>query len=254
MKPEYEIQRLIRCNESDITCTGGVVFIGDGHTGKTHAALNLSSFRQGGFVDAQCRTISKSINLEFEYFIAHSNIEKFRVTISSQLFIMPGQKGKAEEGTGLAFEDALDLYFDIRSINEVIVLVLTYNLNSITTFQNLEYWLNRAIEQELIKEYTNIILLGTHLDQENTIIVKDEEIEAGRKFISNHVEERIGVKIDLDRIITTKISNMTQEGIPEFQEEITDCFFRSFDIKQIINENLGLETQSEEKRSNIESE
>ena len=253
MKPEYEIKRLIRCNESDITCTGGVVFIGDGHTGKTHAALNLSSFKQGGFINAQCQTISKSINLEFEYFIAHSNIEKFKVTISSQLFIMPGQKGKAEEGTGLAFEDALDLYFDIRSINEVIVLVLTYNLSSITTFQNLEYWLNRAIEQELIKDYTNIILLGTHLDREDTTIVKDEEIEAGLKFISNHIEERIGIRIGLDRIIPIKISNMTHKGIPEFQEEITDCFFRSFDIKQILAENLYLETQSLEERSNIES-
>ncbi len=246
MKPQFEIQRLIRCHESDITCTGGVVFIGDGHTGKTHAALNLSSYRPGGFIDNQCQTISKSINLEFEYFIAHSHIEKFRVTISSQLFIMPGQKGQAEKGTGLAFEDALDLYFDIRSINEVIVLVLTYSLDNINTFQNLEYWLDRAIEQELIKEYTNIILLGTHLDCENTVIVKDEEIEQGRQFITTHVEDRIGVKIDLNRIHPVKISNMTQDGIPEFQEIISNCFFTSFDIQQIIDENLCFDVQSKE--------
>lgn len=249
MEPQFEIRRLIRCNESDITCTGGVVFIGDGHTGKTHAALNLSSYRPGGFIDNQCQTISKSINLEFEYFIAHSSIEKFRVTISSQLFIMPGQKGKAEKGTGLAFEDALDLYFDIRSINEVIVLILTYSLDNINTFQNLEYWLNRAIEQELIKEYTNIILLGTHLDKEDHVIVKDEEIEQGKQFITNHVEDRIGVKIDLDRIHPVKISNMTKEGIPEFQEVISNCFFASFDIQQIIDENLCLEPQGNENES-----
>ena len=76
MKPELSLNRLIRCHESDITCTGGVVFIGDGHTGKTHAALNLASYREGAFLDATCRTIQKSINLEFEYFITHSNIEK----------------------------------------------------------------------------------------------------------------------------------------------------------------------------------
>jgi hypothetical protein len=249
MEPQFEIRRLIRCHESDITCTGGVVFIGDGHTGKTHAALNLSSYRPGGFIDNQCQTISKSINLEFEYFIAHSHIEKFKVTISSQLFIMPGQKGKAERGTGLAFEDALDLYFDIRSINEVIVLVLTYSLENINTFQNLEYWLNRAIEQELIKEYTNIILLGTHLDKEDNVIVKDEEIEQGRQFITNHVEDRIGIKIDVDRIHPVKISNMTKEGIPEFQEVISNCFFASFDIQQIIDENLCLEPQGSENES-----
>ena len=235
------LKRLIRCYESEITCTGGVVFIGDGHTGKTHSALNLSSYREGAFIDAQCKSLSKSINLEFEYFIAHSNIEKFKITISSQLFIMPGQKGRAEKGTGLAFEDALDLFFDIRSIDEIIVLVLTYSLIDISTFQNLEFWLNQAIEQELIQDYTSIILLGTHLDAEHFRLVTDYNIEQGKKFIEQYVEDKIGIRISPERIISVKISNLTQEGIREFQEAISEGFYHSFGIKEIINNQLGCE-------------
>ncbi len=239
MKSDTSIKRLIRCYESDITCTGGVVFIGDGHTGKTHSALSLSSYREGAFIDAQCRSLSKSINLEFEYFIAHANIEQFKVTVSSQLFIMPGQKGKAEKGTGLAFEDALDLYFDIRSIDEVIVLVLTYSLVDITTFQNLEYWLNQAIEHELIQDYTSIVLLGTHLDAEDSVLVSDENVQQGIQFIERYVEDKIGIHISPERIIPVKISNVTQEGIKEFQEAISEGFYHSFGIKEIIDDQLN---------------
>ena len=241
MRSDQSIKRLIRCYESEITCTGGVVFIGDGHTGKTHSALNLSSYREGAFLDAQCRALTKSINLEFEYFIAHSNIEQFKVTISSQMFIMPGQKGHAQKGTGLAFEDAIDLYFDIRSINEVIVLVLTYSLVDMNTFQNLEYWLNKAIEQELVKDYTSIILLGTHKDVEHSILVTEANIQQGKQFIEQHVLNRIGVQIDSDRIMSVKISNVTQEGIHELQEAISEGFYYSFGIKEIINNELNCE-------------
>ncbi|MHA1116152.1 MAG: hypothetical protein ACTSPJ_08250, partial [Candidatus Heimdallarchaeaceae archaeon] len=62
----------------------------------------------------------------------------YKFTISAQLFIFPGQKGRAKKGEGLAFEDALDLYFDVRTVKEVIVLILTFNLTDIATFQNLE--------------------------------------------------------------------------------------------------------------------
>jgi len=119
-------KKLLICRETDIICTGGVVFIGDGAVGKTHTALNLASYKKGSFLTPDCTNLSKSVNLEFDYFILYSNIEKYKVTISSQLFIMPGQRGKSEAGQGLAFEDAVDMYFNVRSINDVIALILTY--------------------------------------------------------------------------------------------------------------------------------
>ncbi|MHA1398157.1 MAG: hypothetical protein ACTSSF_10750 [Candidatus Heimdallarchaeaceae archaeon] len=243
METSYHLSRLIRCYESEITCTGGVVFIGDGFTGKTHSAINLAKYKERTFLEMQSNKISKSVNLEFEYFITHSNIEKFKVTISSQLFIMPGQKGKATKGEGLAFEDALDLYFNIRSINEVIVLVLTYNLTDLSTFQNLEYWLSQAIEQELLKEYTSIILLGTHLDLNETCEVDDNIINAGKVFVQQYIRDRIGVFIEDEKIFSVKISNLTKEGISEFQKAISESFFNSFGILEIIRYKLNISIQ-----------
>ncbi|MHA1318005.1 MAG: hypothetical protein ACTSQ6_10870 [Candidatus Heimdallarchaeaceae archaeon] len=59
-------RNLMIVREQDVVVTGGVVFIGDGHTGKTHTALNLVRNK-----DRYKKTdlISKSINVEFDYFV-----------------------------------------------------------------------------------------------------------------------------------------------------------------------------------------
>ncbi|MHA1127231.1 MAG: hypothetical protein ACTSQX_16520, partial [Candidatus Heimdallarchaeota archaeon] len=106
------ILNLIRFTESKIVCTGGVVFIGDGNTGKTHTAMNITGYRSFAFLDPLDDSLKKSVNLELNYFIFQSNIEEYQIRTSSQIFIMPGQKGRNPKGEGLAFEDAADLYFD----------------------------------------------------------------------------------------------------------------------------------------------
>ena len=189
--------RLLICRETDITCTGGVVFIGDGHTGKTHTALNLAQYRKGHFYNTtDCANLSKSVNMEFDYFILYSNIEKYKVTISSQLFIMPGQKGRAEIGEGLAFEDAADLYFHVAPIKVVLALILTFDLSDIKTFLELEYWLGRALERDMVQPYTSIIILGTHLDQEEDIMVTDENMQVAKDFVRDMISQKIGLIID----------------------------------------------------------
>ncbi|MBY9000824.1 MAG: hypothetical protein KGD64_07930, partial [Candidatus Heimdallarchaeota archaeon] len=205
-------RKLLICRETDIICTGGVVFIGDGAVGKTHTALNLASYKKGSFYNADCTNLAKSINLEFDYFILYSNIEKYKVTISSQLFIMPGQKGKAEAGQGLAFEDAVDMYFNVRSINDIIALILTYSCADIKTFQNLEYWLNRSIDHELISDYTNIILLGTHQDHVISSDVSDKMIREGEEFVRQRIDDKLGIEIGPNRINSVKISNIHRSG------------------------------------------
>jgi hypothetical protein len=227
-------KKLLICRETDIICTGGVVFIGDGAVGKTHTALNLASYKKGSFHTADCANLSKSVNLEFDYFILYSNIEKYKVTISSQLFIMPGQKGKAEVGEGLAFEDAVDMYFNVRSINDVITLILTYSLAEIKTFQNLEYWLNRAIDHELISDYTSVILLGTHLDYVISSDVSDNMIADGEAFVRQSIDDKLGIEMGSDRISSVKISNLNRTGIDELQDSVSKAFFRAFEIEKVI--------------------
>ncbi len=229
-------KKLLICRETDIICTGGVVFIGDGAVGKTHTALNLASYNKGSFHTADCTNLSKSVNLEFDYFILYSNIEKYKVTISSQLFIMPGQKGRAEAGEGLAFEDAVDMYFNVRSINDIMALMLTYNLADVRTFQNLEYWLNRAIDHELISDYTSIILLGTHLDHVISSDVSDDMIAEGETFVKQRIDEKLGMEMGPERISSVKISNLHRTGIDDLQDSVSKAFFRAFEIEKVIQQ------------------
>ncbi|MHA1417122.1 MAG: hypothetical protein ACTSRR_12815 [Candidatus Heimdallarchaeaceae archaeon] len=222
-------RNLMIVREQDVVVTGGVVFIGDGHTGKTHTALNLVRNK-----DRYKKTdlISKSINVEFDYFVYQSNYQQYKFTISAQLFIFPGQKGRAKKGEGLAFEDALDLYFDVRTVKEVIVLILTFNLTDIATFQNLEYWVKTAIENNLVSEATNIILLGTHYDKKSNIAVNETDIINGKKFVQEKIANELNIDFPLKQITEVNISNLTEEGIENLIGAITDAFFNVFNIDE----------------------
>ena len=200
--------------------------------------MNLASYKKGSFLTPDCTNLSKSVNLEFDYFILYSNIEKYKVTISSQLFIMPGQRGKSEAGQGLAFEDAVDMYFNVRSINDVIALILTYSLADIKTFQNLEYWLNRAIDHELISDYTNIILLGTHMDHVISSDVTDNMINDGEAFVKQRIYDKLGIEMSSDRVSSVKISNLHRTGIDDLQDSVSQAFFRAFEIEKVVYEEL----------------
>jgi len=228
------LARLIRFTESRIICTGGVVFIGDGGTGKTHTALNLTSYKGIAFYNQTDDSLKKSVNLELNYFILQSNIEEYQITTSSQIFIMPGQRGRAKSGEGLAFEDAVDFYFQASSIKVVLALVLTYDLTDLTTFQELEYWLDRAIERDMIKEYTNIIILGTHLDIENGDQLNDDYIEGAKKYIQSLILDKIGIDKNLKDIHSVKISNTTGEGVEELKQAINNSFISAFKIQDIV--------------------
>lgn len=229
-----DISNLIRWYGNRIVCTGGVVFIGDGQTGKTHSAMSLTNYKGKSYYSVEDNTLKKSLNLELDYLIFYSTLDQFQVTTSSQIFIMPGQKGRAIPGEGLAFEDACDMYFKVATMREVLALVLTFDLTDIQTFQELEYWLERAIARNLIKEHTSIIILGTHLDQKENIIVLDDYIENARVFVQEMIQEQAGFTIDLEDIHTVQVSNLTDEGIEEFKRLINKSFLSAFDIQNYV--------------------
>lgn len=226
--------KLAIIRETDVIVTGGVIFFGDGHTGKTHAALNLAG-RTAQFKSSPADFITKSINVEFDYFLYHSNFDQYKLTICSHLFIFPGQKGRAKKGEGLAFEDALDLYFAVRTVKEVIVLILTYNFTDINTFQNLEYWVDKSLESGLINKNTHIILLGTHLDKKNLITVSESDIKNGLHFVRARINNQANFTIEADQLLVVKISNLTREGIDDLKSAIAHAFLRVFNFQELLN-------------------
>lgn len=233
---DANIAKLIRFTESKIICTGGVVFVGDGNTGKTHTAMSITEFKSKTFLNLSDATLKKSVNLEWDYFIFQSNIEEYLVRTSSQIFIMPGQKGRAKHGEGLAFEDAADLYFHVAPIKVVLSLILTFDLTDIKTFLELEYWLGRAIERDIVQPYTSIIILGTHLDQEENIMVTDENMQVAKFFVRDFISEKIGLIMDPEDIHTIKISNLTGEGINDLKAAINHSFLSAFKLNGYFNQ------------------
>ncbi|TET27997.1 MAG: hypothetical protein E3J70_10740 [Candidatus Heimdallarchaeota archaeon] len=253
MMQDADIAKLIRFTESKIICTGGVVFIGDGNTGKTHTAMSITEFRGKSFLNLSDASLKKSVNLEWDYFIFQSNIEEYLLRTSSQIFIMPGQKGRAGIGDGLAFEDAADLYFHVAPIKVVLSLILTFDLTDIKTFLELEYWLGRAIERDMVQPYTSIIILGTHLDDSENIMVSDENIAIAKSFVKNFILDKRGLDINLEDIHTLKVSNITEEGIAELKSAINHSFLSAFKLNDYITfyrENNN-HNESEKSQSNV---
>ncbi len=251
---DANIAKLIRFTESKIICTGGVVFIGDGNTGKTHTAMSITEFRGKSFFNLSDATLKKSVNLEWDYFIFQSNIEEYLIRTSSQIFIMPGQKGRARSGEGLAFEDAADLYFHVAPIKVVLALILTFDLTDIKTFLELEYWLGRAIERDMVQPYTSIIILGTHLDHEEELMVSVENMEIAKSFVRDFISEKIGLILDPEDIHTIRVSNLTGEGIIDLKNAINYSFLSAFKLNGYINQQKEDDSEDEIKNSDEESE
>ncbi|MHA1170817.1 MAG: Rab family GTPase [Candidatus Heimdallarchaeota archaeon] len=233
MMQDANIAKLIRFTESKIICTGGVVFVGDGNTGKTHTAMSITEFKGKSFFNLSDATLKKSVNLEWDYFIFQSNIEEYLVRTSSQIFIMPGQKGRAKLGEGLAFEDAADLYFHVAPIKVVLSLILTFDLTDIKTFLELEYWLVRAIERDMVQPYTSIIILGTHLDQEGRMVT-DENMQVAKTFVRDLILEKTGLDLKLEDIHTIKVSNLSGDGITDLKSAINHSFLSAFNLNDYI--------------------
>lgn len=230
MSDNFELADHIRFNEQKIICTGGIVFIGDGNTGKTHTGLNLAYLDKEKETSPIIRELKKSINLEFNFCILRSQVHGYQLTASAQLFIMPGQKGKEQPGKGLAFEDACEMYSSVATTKKVITLILTYDLTDMNTFQQLEYWLNQAMEKNFIQKHTSIIILGTHLDAINHREVTNENITAGKEFVRNYLSNQLGIELLEDKIYSLEISNISGKGFSDLKSIISLSFLKAFNL------------------------
>ena len=88
----------------------------------------------------------------------------------------------------------------------------------------------------MVQPYTSIIILGTHLDDSENIMVNDTNMAVAQSFVRNLILEKRGLIVDPKDIHTIKISNTTGEGIDELKAAINHSFLSAFKINGYVTE------------------
>jgi GTPase SAR1 family protein len=159
--------------------TGFVFPLGNGAVGKTSIALTMNRD------SSRLMNLTKSRNLEFEYVSDQVLIGDDSYTVQQQYLILPGQKEMDGDNTGRSFETVLGLYrFMIRRVD---VVLLTYDITSLDSFYDLEFWTEKA--SDLIHNKTEYILVGTHLDLQEKREVTQDVVNSGIDFICERTRQ-----------------------------------------------------------------
>jgi GTPase SAR1 family protein len=156
---------------------GNILSLGDGAVGKTTLSMILTDEMAEGTITR------KTKNLEFEFFCDKISTDQIEFRINQQFFTPPGQKEIEGDHTSRSFEAIMEIYRDLISIPQVVLLV--YDLSNMESFHNLEYWVDQAIR--LMDEKTEYILVGTHLDEIDLQEVDQELILNGIRYIEQSI-------------------------------------------------------------------
>jgi hypothetical protein len=153
--------------------TGFILPVGNGAVGKSSlpAALDITK--------NQTTTTGKTVNLEFGFVLDKLVLRNQEYHVMQQYLVPPGQKESEGISGGRSFEKVIETYrFMIKQID---VVLLSYKLVEVDSFNDLEYWVNQALE--LSNPSTQFILVGTHLDMDNSREVTPEMITNGSEFV-----------------------------------------------------------------------
>ncbi len=138
--------------------TGFVFPVGNGAVGKSSLATALE------LLPNLSPEPKKSTNLEFGYVLDRLEVRGQPYQVMQQYLVPPGQKEKEGISGGRSFEEVIKTYrFLFKQID---VILLTYKLIEVETFNDLEYWVEQALE--LSNPSTQYILVGTHLDMDHS--------------------------------------------------------------------------------------
>lgn len=160
--------------------TGFVLPIGNGAVGKSTLPAVLDDQNQ------QPVKTGKSVNMEFSYVIDRLVVRDQAFQVTQQYLVPPGQKEDEGISGGRSFEQIINMYkFMIKQID---VILLSYKLVELDSFNDLEFWVNRALE--ISTPSTQYILVGTHLDMDHSREVSNEMIVNGSKFIKERVQNK----------------------------------------------------------------
>jgi GTPase SAR1 family protein len=198
-----------------MTITGSVFPIGDGGVGKTSLSKVMAKHKNSSTKVDCIDGLKKTVNMEFDF--VKCECETSDEAILIQMYVPPGQRNidQAEElGT---FEKVLDTYSFMPNMQNISVLLLVYKLSEFRTLAVLESWLETAIMNSLIKPFTSVVLIGTHLDI-SPFDVKPAQVMQAVEFVRSKIEE--SVQNWRGCVEQTYISNTTGTGIPELRKEL----------------------------------
>jgi hypothetical protein len=160
--------------------TGFVLPVGNGAVGKSTlpAVLDMQNGPEG--------RQGKSLNLEFGYVTDQLVIRDQAYQVMQQYLVPPGQKENEGISGGRSFEQVMETYsFMVKQID---VVLLSYKLVELDSFNDLEFWVTRALE--FSQPTTQFILVGTHLDMEHSREVTQEMTVSGSAFIRERIQQK----------------------------------------------------------------
>ena len=200
-----------------MTITGSVFPIGDGGVGKTALAKAMVEHTEDATRVECIDGLKKTVNMEFEF--VTTSCDTTNEVISIQMYVPPGQRSIDQAKEIGTFEKVLDTYSFMPNMQNISVILLVYKLSEFRTLAVLESWLMTAMMRGLVKPYTNVILVGTHLDI-TPFDVKPEQVEQAIDFVRSKVEDSIPNYRGY--INQTYVSNVTGTGILDLKREIAE--------------------------------
>ncbi len=200
-----------------MTISGSVFPIGDGGVGKTALSKVMAEHLETSTKVECIDGLKKTVNMEFEF--VNCNCPTSDEAILLQMYVPPGQRStdQAEElGT---FEKVMDTFSFMPNMQNISVVLLVYKLSEFRTLAVLENWLETAIMNNLINDFTSVVLVGTHLDI-TPFDVKPEQVVQATDFVRSKIEESISNWRGC--VEQTYVSNVTGTGIPELKKELAE--------------------------------
>lgn len=155
--------------------------VGNGAVGKTSIALTLQHDQLPPDWQEYLSQVRKTVNMEFQYVTDHYPCLSGNYQILHQYLIPPGQKDFEVNPRSRSYDDVLAIYEPI--IRRIDVVLLSYKLTRLDSFNDLEYWVEKV--SRICNDQTNFILVGTFLDQEENREVSQESVKTGTKYVYN---------------------------------------------------------------------
>jgi len=200
-----------------MTITGSIFPIGDGGVGKTALSKVMAEHVDTNTKIECLDGLKKTVNMEFEF--VNCECPTSDEVILLQMYVPPGQRSNDQAEDIGTFEKIMDTYSFMPNMQNISVILLVYKLSEFRTLAVLESWLETALMSGIVRDFTSIVLIGTHLDI-TPFDVKPEQVQQAVDFVRTKVEDNISNWRGC--VEQTYVSNVTGTGIPELKRELSE--------------------------------